>query len=71
LDLSIERKEGAYRPCTLAVELIGDAREADRWMHRPHRYLGGTPVDMLDTDEGAQAVEQSLYAVIQGGVGLN
>lgn len=65
---SPEQATRMARVSALAFDLIGDETRADRWLHTPHRYLGGTPIDMLDTDEGAQAVEQSLHAVAHGGV---
>jgi putative toxin-antitoxin system antitoxin component (TIGR02293 family) len=53
-----------------AIELIGDAAKAAHWLRTPNRYLGGkTPSEMLETETGTQAVEQSLYAIACGGVG--
>ena len=56
------RVEHAYR---LALEAFdGHADEARRWLTTPKRALGGdTPVEHLDTEPGARAVEQMLAVI--------
>jgi putative toxin-antitoxin system antitoxin component (TIGR02293 family) len=44
-----------------AVEMIGDPEKAIEWLRTPNRALGGEkPLDQLDTDVGAQMVDDVL-----------
>jgi putative toxin-antitoxin system antitoxin component (TIGR02293 family) len=44
-----------------AVEMIGSEEKAVEWLRTPNRALGGDrPLDQLDTDPGARAVEDIL-----------
>lgn len=53
----------------LATAAIGDRQKALLWMRRPNRALGGSaPLQMLDTDPGAQLVEDVLARIEYGGV---
>lgn len=53
----------------LAARLIGTHEKALAWLRAPNRYLGGTtPLEMLETEVGTQAVVQSLYSIAYGGV---
>lgn len=53
-----------------AVDMIGDPNKAARWLRSPNRFLNGrTPIEMLETEIGTQAVEQSLAAIGYGQVG--
>jgi putative toxin-antitoxin system antitoxin component (TIGR02293 family) len=55
------------RITTLAVEVLGDAERATRWLQRPNRALGGAiPLALLDTDLGAQQVEHLLGRIEHG-----
>src|SRR5262249_55855294 len=50
-----------------AHEVFGDASKAHRWLRTPSRALGGqTPLSLLDTDIGAQAVEDELVRIEYG-----
>jgi putative toxin-antitoxin system antitoxin component (TIGR02293 family) len=50
-----------------AVEMIGDEEKAVEWLQTPNRALGGaTPLDQLDTDPGARAVEDVLGRIAYG-----
>jgi putative toxin-antitoxin system antitoxin component (TIGR02293 family) len=50
-----------------AMQVLGSHEKAKRWLTRPNRALGGeTPVGLLDTDIGAQAVEDVLTRIEQG-----
>jgi uncharacterized protein (DUF2384 family) len=53
---------GLSRLSALAIELIADAARADHWLHTPRRYLGGAPIDLLETDEGAPVVVRRAKA---------
>ena len=70
--LSPTEADRAYRLARiadLAIELIGDEQKAIAWLRVPSVYLGGeTPVAMLDTEVGTDAVIESLYAIAYGGV---
>ncbi len=55
------------RALALAEEAIGDAAKARAWLKRPNRALGGeTPFDFLDTEAGAQEVENVLQQIKHG-----
>jgi putative toxin-antitoxin system antitoxin component (TIGR02293 family) len=50
-----------------AVEMIGDEAKALEWLRTPNRALGGErPLDQLDTDPGARAVEDVLGRIAYG-----
>ncbi len=50
-----------------AVEMIGDEEKAVAWLRTPNRALGGErPLDQLDTDLGARAVEDLLGRIAYG-----
>ncbi len=70
--LSPRAADRAYRLARIvdrAIELIGDRNKALAWIRTPNAYLGGeTPVRMLDTEVGADAVTESLSVIAYGGV---
>ena len=50
-----------------AMEMIGDENKAIEWLGTPNRALGGAqPLDQLDTDLGARAVEDILGRIAYG-----
>jgi putative toxin-antitoxin system antitoxin component (TIGR02293 family) len=50
-----------------AIEMIGDEDKAAEWLQTPNRALGGgRPLDQLDTDVGARAVEDILGRIAYG-----
>jgi riboflavin synthase len=50
-----------------ALDVFGDPAKADAWMTRPSVKLGGVrPVDYLDTEDHASAVEGALDALAYG-----
>jgi putative toxin-antitoxin system antitoxin component (TIGR02293 family) len=50
-----------------AVKMIGDKEKAVQWLRTPNRALGGErPLDQLDTDIGARAVEDLLGRIAYG-----
>ncbi|MEW5891880.1 MAG: antitoxin Xre/MbcA/ParS toxin-binding domain-containing protein [Pseudomonadota bacterium] len=52
-----------------AIDVFGGADPAKDWMLRPNHALGDTPpLDLLDTEIGANAVRRILVAIAQGGV---
>jgi len=57
------------RIVALAKRHIGDAATATRWLKRPNRALGGgIPLELIDTEPGARAVENVLGRIAFGGV---
>lgn len=57
------------RILALAVQYIGGAEAAMRWLKRPNRALGGkVPLESLDTELGARSVENALGRIAYGGV---
>jgi putative toxin-antitoxin system antitoxin component (TIGR02293 family) len=50
-----------------AIEMIGDEEKAVAWLSTPNRAFGGEkPLDQLDTDTGARAVEDILGRIAYG-----
>jgi putative toxin-antitoxin system antitoxin component (TIGR02293 family) len=70
--LSVSEGDRAFRIARiadLAVELIGNREKALAWLRRPNTYLGGRiPIEMLDTEIGADLVAESLHSIAYGGV---
>jgi putative toxin-antitoxin system antitoxin component (TIGR02293 family) len=57
------------RLVALAKHYIGDDDAAIRWLKRPNRALGGcTPLELMDTEAGARAVENVLGRIAYGGI---
>jgi putative toxin-antitoxin system antitoxin component (TIGR02293 family) len=57
------------RTVALAKRCIGDKDSAARWLRRPNRALGGSaPLDLMDTEPGARAVENVLGRIAYGGI---
>jgi len=55
------------RVAALAEDVLGETSKAARWLRRPNRALGGqAPLDVLDTDLGAQQAETVLHRVEHG-----
>lgn len=55
------------RVLALAEETFGSQEKAAVWMRRPTAALGGeAPLDLLDTDAGARAVEALLGRIAYG-----
>jgi putative toxin-antitoxin system antitoxin component (TIGR02293 family) len=58
------------RIAALAEETLGQRDKAGRWLQKPNRALGGaSPLDYLDTELGAQQVEQVLGRIGHGIIG--
>jgi putative toxin-antitoxin system antitoxin component (TIGR02293 family) len=57
------------RIVALAKYYLGDEGTAMRWLRRPNRALGKqSPLELLDTEAGARAVENVLGRAAYGGV---
>lgn len=57
------------RIVALAKHHIGNGEAAARWLKRPNRALGGrSPLELVDTEPGARAVEDVLGRIAYGGV---
>ncbi|MGA2186197.1 MAG: antitoxin Xre/MbcA/ParS toxin-binding domain-containing protein [Bryobacteraceae bacterium] len=57
------------RMVALARHYIGDKDRASRWLKRPNRALGGSaPLELMDTEPGARAVENVLGRIAYGGI---
>ena len=57
------------RIVALAKRYIGDEATAARWLKRSNRALGGNiPLELIDTEPGARAVENVLGRIAFGGV---
>lgn len=62
-----DRLVRVVRLLALTAETFGDREKAARWLRRPTSALGGEPpLHLLDTDEGARAVENLLGRIAHG-----
>ncbi|HEV8330129.1 MAG TPA: antitoxin Xre/MbcA/ParS toxin-binding domain-containing protein [Steroidobacteraceae bacterium] len=51
----------------LATHVLGERVKASRWLTTVSRALGGeTPLELLDTDPGAQRVQEELHEIEYG-----
>lgn len=59
--------DAATRILALAETVMGDRQRALSWLTAPKLSLGNeAPMDLLDTEPGAQAVEELLYSIDEG-----
>ena len=57
------------RIIALAKHYLGNEETATRWLKRPNRALGARPpLELIDTELGARAVENVLGRIAYGGV---
>jgi putative toxin-antitoxin system antitoxin component (TIGR02293 family) len=62
-----DRVTRVARIVAMAEETFGNREKASRWLHKPKRGFGGqTPIDLLDTEEGARVVEDQLFRIAHG-----
>jgi putative toxin-antitoxin system antitoxin component (TIGR02293 family) len=55
------------RITALAEEVFEDKDSALRWLHKPNRYLDGrSPLDLMETDPGAEEIRQMLGRIDAG-----
>ncbi len=55
------------RIASLAEHVLGRREKAVAWLRKPNRALGGaSPLDRLDTDIGAEQVEQIISRIAHG-----
>lgn len=69
--LSVEESDRVYRVVVAyraALQLFeGDVNAARRWLNEPAKALGGnTPLEHLDTEAGAEAVQDLVVRLEQG-----
>lgn len=67
--LSQVQSDRVYRFARVAAhaeEVFGDDEKARDWLLTPNQALGYSPVDLLDTDAGTEAVEEVLYRIEHG-----
>lgn len=57
------------RISAMAKRYLGDEASANRWLKRPNRALGGcAPLQSIDSEPSARAVENVLGRIAYGGV---
>jgi putative toxin-antitoxin system antitoxin component (TIGR02293 family) len=62
-----DRLARVARLMALAGETLGSPEKAGLWMRRPNRALkGARPLDLVETDGGAQVVEAILGRIAHG-----
>jgi putative toxin-antitoxin system antitoxin component (TIGR02293 family) len=49
-----------------AAVIFEDPEKAERWMRARNRVLESAPIDLLDSDEGAEMVETVLHRIEHG-----
>ena len=55
------------RIASLAEQVLGRREKAVAWLRKPNKALGGaSPLDRLDTDIGAEQVEQVISRIAHG-----
>ena len=60
-DLNGVMSEQARRVIAHAESVFGDKEKASRWMRKPkRRFEGRTPMEMLETEAGAEQVDNML-----------
>lgn len=62
-----DRLARVVRVVTRTEDALGDGGKASHWLRASNRSLGGrTPIELLDTDAGARAVERVLVRIEHG-----
>jgi len=61
-----DRLARVQRILELATHVLGKTEKAARWLTSPSRVLRDVPLHMLDTDIGAQRVQNELHAIEYG-----
>ncbi len=62
-----DRVTRVARIVAMAAETFGDREKSFRWLHKPKRGLGDqTPIELIDTEEGARIVEDRLFRISHG-----
>lgn len=62
-----DRVARVARIVAMAEETFGNRDKASSWLHKPKRgFFGQTPIDLLDTEEGARVVEDRLFRIAHG-----
>jgi putative toxin-antitoxin system antitoxin component (TIGR02293 family) len=62
-----DRVTRVARIIAMAEETFGNRQKASHWLHKPKRgFAGQTPIDLLDTEEGARVVEDQLFRIAHG-----
>ncbi len=67
--LSPVQSDRVYRFARVAAhaeEVFGSDEKSKDWLLSHNRALGQSPVDLLDTDAGTEAVEEVLYRIEHG-----
>jgi len=68
--LSVEESDRVIRlahTLSMAERTFGDEQRAWRWLRRANRSLGGRrPLDLLATETGSRAVQESLVRLDEG-----
>ncbi|WP_018873848.1 MbcA/ParS/Xre antitoxin family protein [Thioalkalivibrio sp. ALJ16] len=49
-----------------AAVIFEDPEKAEHWMRARNRVLEAAPIDLLDSDEGAEMVETVLHRIEHG-----
>lgn len=63
-----DRLSRFVRLVALAEKVFGSKEKAQKWLQRPSQQLAGeeAPIKLLDTDQGAQLVEERLMQIGYG-----
>ncbi len=62
-----EHPSAAPTPFARAIDALGSAEKADRWMRKPDRALAGQrPIDLLGSEEGTRVVDDALGRLRHG-----
>jgi putative toxin-antitoxin system antitoxin component (TIGR02293 family) len=62
-----DRVARVARILAMAEETFGNREKASQWLRKPKRsFANQTPLDMLDTEEGARLVEDRMFKIAHG-----
>jgi putative toxin-antitoxin system antitoxin component (TIGR02293 family) len=62
-----DRVTRVARIVAMAEETFGNRDKASHWLHKSkRRFDGQTPIELLDTEEGARVVEDLLFRIAHG-----
>lgn len=67
MNTKIQHAERIAKVVQLSDQVFANHEKSKKWLHKPLNTLNGkTPIDMLDSEEGARIVEELLGQLDEG-----
>ncbi len=67
MNTKIQHTERIARIVQQSDQVFANHEKSKKWLHKPLKTLNGkTPIDMLDSEEGARIVEELLGQLDEG-----